>query len=140
MNLANNYILPFVPQDLKWYERDRLMTWYDQTKCKEFLQNLDNHFENTKIINFDISIRRLGVNKFLNQLWKLIRQLKKKKLFMNICLKKGKKIMSAGLRSTLKRNDVFVSEDLVKNYFLSPINGEKMFLFSMKKKTIWKKE
>ena len=30
------------------------MTWYDQTKCKEFLQNLDNHFENTKIINFDI--------------------------------------------------------------------------------------
>ena len=68
MNLANNYILLFVPQDLKWYERDRLMTWYDQTKCKEFLQNVDNHFENTKIINFDISIRRLGVNKFLNQL------------------------------------------------------------------------
>ena len=55
---------------------------------------------------------------------------------MNIRLKKGKKIMSAGLRSTLERNDVFVSEDLVKNYFLSPINGEKMFLFSMKKKTI----
>ena len=54
MNLANNYIPPFVPQNLKWYERDGLMTWYDQTKCKEFLQNLDNHFENTKIINFDI--------------------------------------------------------------------------------------
>ena len=54
MNLANNYIPPFVPQNLKWYERDGLMTWYDQSKCIEFLQDLDNHFENTKIINFDI--------------------------------------------------------------------------------------
>ena len=54
MILAINYIPPFVPEDLKYYERDKLISWYDQIKRKEFLQNLNNHFENTKIINFGI--------------------------------------------------------------------------------------
>ena len=46
--------MPFVPQDLKWYEKDKLMTWYDQGKCKDFLQDLDSHFENSNIINLHI--------------------------------------------------------------------------------------
>ena len=47
--------------------------------------------------------------------------------------------MSAGLKSTINRNDVFISEELVKNYFTSPINGENFFLSSMKKRQFEKK-
>lgn len=54
MNHTSSYALPFVPQDLKWYEKDKLMTWYDQGKCKDFLQDLDSHFENSNIINLHI--------------------------------------------------------------------------------------
>ena len=47
--------------------------------------------------------------------------------------------MSAGLKSTINRNDVFISEELVKKYFTSPINGENFFLSSMKKRQFEKK-
>ena len=54
MNIANKYVLDCVPLDLRWYERDGLLTWYDQIKCKRFLEDPDRHFNNTKIVNFDI--------------------------------------------------------------------------------------
>ena len=54
MNTANKYVPDFVPNDLKWYERDGLLTWYDQIKCERFLEDPDRNFNNTKIVNFDI--------------------------------------------------------------------------------------
>ena len=30
------------------------MTWYEQGKCKEFLEDTDAHFRKSKITNFDI--------------------------------------------------------------------------------------
>ena len=33
----NSYVPKFIPKDLPWYERDGLMTWYDQMKCEDFL-------------------------------------------------------------------------------------------------------
>ena len=30
------------------------MTWYDQVKCQEFHEDTDEHFQNLKIINFDM--------------------------------------------------------------------------------------
>ena len=50
----NEFIPPFVSKDLKWFERDRLETWYTSNKCEEFLENTDLHFKNRKIINFDM--------------------------------------------------------------------------------------
>ena len=46
----------FIPiyQDLKWFERDRLETWYRSNKCEEFLENTDLYFKNRKIINLDM--------------------------------------------------------------------------------------
>ena len=41
--------------------------------------------------------------------------------------------MSAALKSTLKRNDIFIFEDLVKDNFASPLNEKSVFLSSMKK-------
>ena len=35
-----SYIPPFVSLDLPWYERDGLMTWYDQETVKAFCRIL----------------------------------------------------------------------------------------------------
>ena len=50
----NSFVPKFVVNNSKWYERDVLMTWYDHMKCQDFLEDLDGHFENLKIVNFDI--------------------------------------------------------------------------------------
>ena len=51
---SNNYVPEYVPPGLPWYERDGFMTRYNQAKCQEFLRNSKEHFNSTKIINFDI--------------------------------------------------------------------------------------
>ena len=56
-NLMNTYILKNVPKDLKWYDHDDLLTWYDQRNSEKILRDTDSHFKQAKIINFDI-IRR----------------------------------------------------------------------------------
>ena len=59
----NEFIPPFVSKDLKWFERDRLETWYTSNKCEEFLENTDLHFKNRKIINFDMIKNDISDNK-----------------------------------------------------------------------------
>ena len=54
MNVAMKYVSGFVSNDVKWYERDGLLTWYDQMKYERFLQDVNNHFANIKIVNFEI--------------------------------------------------------------------------------------
>ena len=49
------YVPDFVPNDLKWYERVELLTWYDQMKYERFLEDVNNHFANTKIVNFELA-------------------------------------------------------------------------------------
>ena len=53
-NCVNNYVPDFVPQDLSWYERNGLMTWYEQIKCENFVCNIDKHFKEVNVINLDI--------------------------------------------------------------------------------------
>ena len=50
----NKYIPSYVPDNLKWFERDGLETWYKKNKCDEFLSNTDLHFEKMKVVNFDM--------------------------------------------------------------------------------------
>ena len=50
----NTFIPKYTPNNLKWYEKDRLETWYRQNKCNEFLSNTDNYFRKMRIVNFDI--------------------------------------------------------------------------------------
>ena len=50
----NKYIPKYVPNILKWYERDGLETWHLQIKCNDFIINTDEHFKQMKITNFDI--------------------------------------------------------------------------------------
>ena len=50
----NTYVPSYVPDNLKWFERDELETWYRKNKCDDFLSNTDLHFKNTMIVNFDM--------------------------------------------------------------------------------------
>ena len=50
----NKFIPKFLPNDLKWYERDGLDTWQLQNKCNEFINNTDSYFKRIKITNFDL--------------------------------------------------------------------------------------
>ena len=52
--LDNTFVPPFVSNDLEWFERYGLETWYRRSKCEEFLQDTDSHFKNRKIVNFDM--------------------------------------------------------------------------------------
>ena len=61
----NKFIPKFIPNDLKWYEKDSLDTWYQQNKCNEFINNTDTYFKNFKKLQKQIcsSIFRRGNRK-----------------------------------------------------------------------------
>ena len=50
----NRFIPKYIPNDLPWYERDGLDTWYQQNKCNDFLRDTDENFKEMKTANFDI--------------------------------------------------------------------------------------
>ena len=51
---TNNFIPNYIPDDLKWYEKDGRDTWYLQNKCEEFLNNTDLPFKKSQIVNFNM--------------------------------------------------------------------------------------
>ena len=59
----NKFVPKYVPNDLKWYERDGLDTWYLQNKCNDFLNDTDEHFKQMKIINFDMIKNNVSTEK-----------------------------------------------------------------------------
>ena len=52
--LLNKYFSKYLPKDLPWHERDGLVTYIEQLKYERFKENKDKHFQNIKIINFDL--------------------------------------------------------------------------------------
>ena len=50
----NKFIPKDVANDLKWYEKDGLDTWYLQNKCADYLMDTDEHFKKMKIVSFDM--------------------------------------------------------------------------------------
>ena len=59
----NKFIPKYVPNDLKWYERDRLDTWCLQNKCNDFLNDTDEDFKQMKIINFEMIKNNVSTEK-----------------------------------------------------------------------------
>ena len=135
MNIANKYVPDFVPDDLKWYKRDGLLTWCDQIKCKRFLEDPDRHFNNTKIVNFDIINKWVRGEEVSEQTLTNYQTVQKKEVFEYPIIDRGK-IMSSALSSCIKRNDVFVSKELVNEHLTSPSNGNTIFFIINEKKKI----
>ena len=50
----NIFIRAYVPDNLKWFERDGLETWYRKNKYDQFMEDTDSHFKNRRLVNFDM--------------------------------------------------------------------------------------
>lgn len=61
--VENTFIPKFIPNDLPWHQRDGLMTWHDQNKCNNFLEDTDEHFQMMQIVNFGMIRNELSEDK-----------------------------------------------------------------------------
>ena len=103
--VVNCFIPTYVPNNLPWHKRDGLMTWHDEGKCHNFLENTDEHFEKSKIVNFDIINSNGQVdNKQLREY-----QTCEHHEVMNFPPEKRKQIMSSTFR--VNRPDMFVKKE-----------------------------
>ena len=59
----NKFIPKYVPNDLPWYDRDGLETWYQQNKCNDLLRDTDEHFKAMKIVNLDMIKNKVSEKK-----------------------------------------------------------------------------
>ena len=109
---TNTYIPEYVPDNLKWYERDRLDTWYKKNKCDEFLEDTDRYFHTAQIINFDI----IGNQKQLPK-----NKLKQYQTVNYDTIKKYPFVEQARITSSIfqsiDRSDLHVMPTVVKNHF-----------------------
>ena len=104
----NIFVQKVIPNDLKWYERGGLDTWYLEGKCKDFLENTDRHFEQMKIINFYIlSVSKKGLKQY---------QQTDHQMVMSYPTKERKEIFSSIFRN-VGRNDMNVTKGSVNEHF-----------------------
>ena len=107
----NVFIPKYVPQNLVWYEKDRLETWYRQIKCEQFLNSTDLHFAKRKIANFDIIKNNVPGNKLKQY------QLINHEEIKNYPLEFQDQIQSSIFRSADHKN-VNVSKETIKNILI----------------------
>ena len=115
--LDNHFVPKYVPNDFPWYERDGLMTWYDQVKCQQFLEDTDEHFQNLKIINFDMinSKGKLTENKMKQY------QIVNHHEILTYPPDFQDEIMSPMFRT--KRDDMFIKKEAVIEHFSKPVKS-----------------
>ena len=125
----NVFIPKYVSQNLNWYEKDGLETWYRQIKCEEFLNNTGLHFaKKKKIVNFDIIKNKVDGSK-LKQ-YKLIDHDKIK----NYPLEFQNQIQSSTFRNA-DRKDMNISKETIKEHFNKKVpTGRGRFLKKIRMK------
>ena len=113
----NVFVPKFIPNNLKWYECDGLNTWYEQRKCQDFLEDLDLHFENLEILNFDLihSKGKLPETKI-----KQYQTVNHSKILAYPSDKQGE-ILSSMFRT--KRKDMNVTKEIINEHFKKPIKS-----------------
>ena len=108
----NVFVSLYVSNNLKWYEHDGLDTWHAQ-KCRDFLENTDEHFKQRKIVNFDIINNNKLDEKTLRQY-----QTVDCKTIKTYPLQHQNNIMSSVFRN-IKRKDMHLPKESVKEHFIS---------------------
>ena len=51
---VNKYIPEYVPLDLKWYERDGLMTYINQLNYEQFSEDPGGYLKKAELVNSDV--------------------------------------------------------------------------------------
>ena len=116
-----------IPNNLKWYERDGLNTWYLQNKLNEFLEDTDSHFKQTKTVNFDIIEN--GIDESKLKQYNQIDHVEIKKY----PVENQKQIMTS-IFCNMNRKDLFVQKKPLMNIFkitklvdMDVVNSSKKF-------------
>ena len=91
------------------------MTRYDQVKCQEFLEDTDKHFQNLKIINFDMinSKGKLSDDKIKQY------QTVNHREILSYPPDLQDEILSLIFRA--KRDDMFVKKETLMEHFKKPV-------------------
>lgn len=64
---VNKYISNYAPPNLRWWQRDGLLTYIDQLKYTDFTSHPDYYInKEAEVINFDMIHRRYRANKQCN--------------------------------------------------------------------------
>ena len=121
----NIYVPKFVPKNLPWYERDSLMTWYDQIKGEEFFRDTDQHFQQGKILNFDIIHRKCCGEEVPKDLLKHYQTVNDKSVSDSPTSEKDQ-ILSSAFRTD--REDIFFEKETVKKHFNKKIKSKTILL------------
>ena len=114
----NVFVSLYVSNNLKWYEHDGLDTWHVQ-KCRDFLENTDEHFKQRKIVYFDIINNNKLDEKTLRQY-----QTVDCKTIKTYPLQHQNNIKSSVFQK-IKRKDMHVPKESVKKHIIS--NKQKSF-------------
>ena len=109
----SSYIPPYVPPNLKWYERDGLMTYIDRLNYERVEKDRDSYVKNAQIINFDIINNQIKGE----PLQKTIREYKTvtEENLKKTPKKDKKEALGACFRTS--RKDLYVNRDLAEEYF-----------------------
>ena len=123
----NTYVPKFVPDNLPWYERDGLITWYDQQKCEDFLRDNDKHFKETKIIKFNIIYREICGEVVPPNFFKFYQTVNEKTISQYPSSEKDN-ICSSAFRTD--RIDIYFEKKPLKNASTTKeIKNQKLFFF-----------
>ena len=101
--VENTFVPKFVSNNVPWYERDGLNTWYEQNKCNDFLEDPDEHFQNLQINNFGLIFNK---DKLSNHKIKQYQTIDHNKI-MNYPERERDQIMSSIFRNS-RRQDKFI--------------------------------
>ena len=110
--IDNTYIPKFVPNNLPWYEKDGLNTWYEQNKCNDFLEDPDKHFENLQINNFYLIFNK---NKLSSLKIKQCQTIDHKEI-MGYSKKEREQIMSSIFRKAMQKY-MFIQNETLHEHF-----------------------
>ena len=109
----NRYIPQFVKSNLKWYERDGLITYINRLEYEKFEEDRDQYLKNINIINFDIIHNRCR-NEPLENSIKNYKTVSTKDL-KQMSLADKDAALAACFRS--ERKDIFIEKGLRDEYF-----------------------
>ena len=107
------YIPQFVKKNLKWYERDGLITYINELEYKKFEEDRDQYLKNVNILNFDIIHNKCRVEPLENS-FKNYKTVNEKDL-KQMPLADKDAALAACFRS--ERKDLFVEKILRDEYF-----------------------
>ena len=117
---TNTYIPEYVSDNLKWYERDGLDTWYKKNKCDDLLEDNYHYFHTAQIINFDIIWNQKIITKNKLEQYQTVNY---DTIIKHPLSEQGR--ITSSIFQNIDRSDLHVMPAVVKSHFHKSISPKK---------------